>query len=151
MHIFNVPHTVRLVNRKRDEIYKRTEIRYNVVMSKYESQFTQRVIETIENRRRDAKMTIDDLCKASGIGRNSYYAKLRGERCFNTEDIDAVAEALGCDPFLILEEASALEPQTQYASVASQLEDVLGKKIQIEKAAYEDKNKNAESGRENMD
>ena len=35
--------------------------------------------------------------------------------------------------------------------LASQLEDVLGKKIQIEKAAYEDKNKNAESGRENMD
>lgn len=120
-------------------------------MSRYESQFTQRVIETIENRRRDAKMTIDDLCKASGIGRNSYYAKLRGERCFNTEDIDAVAETLGCDPFLILEEASAPEPQTQYASVASQLEDVLGKKIQVEKAAYEDKNKKTESGREDVD
>ena len=76
-------------------------------MSKYESLFTQRVIEVIENRRRDRNMTIDDLCAATGIGRNSYYNKIRGDRCFNTEEIDAIARVLGCDPFLILEEASA--------------------------------------------
>jgi len=46
-------------------------------MSKYESLFTQRVIEVIENRRRDRNMTIDDLCAATGIGRNSYYNKIR--------------------------------------------------------------------------
>lgn len=52
-------------------------------------------------------MTIDDLCTATGIGRNSYYNKIRGDRCFNTEEIDAIARVLGCDPLLILEEASA--------------------------------------------
>lgn len=74
-------------------------------MSKYESLFTQRVIEVIENRRRDRNMTIDDLCAATGIGRNSYYNKIRGDRCFNTEEIDAIARVLGCDPFLILKDA----------------------------------------------
>lgn len=76
-------------------------------MSKYESLFTQRVIEVIENRRRDRNLTIDDLCASTGIGRNSYYNKIRGDRCFNTEEIDAIAHALNCDPYLILGEAAA--------------------------------------------
>lgn len=66
-------------------------------------------------------MTIDDLCAATGIGRNSYYNKIRGDRCFNTEEIDAIARVLGCDPFLILEEASAkaqIESDAQLAKKA---------------------------------
>lgn len=78
-------------------------------MSKYESDFTQRVIETIEKKRHDEHMTIDRLCELAGIGRNSYYVKARGERCFNTEEIDALAKALGCDALLLLKEA-AQEP-----------------------------------------
>ena len=66
-------------------------------------------------------MTIDDLCAATGIGRNSYYNKIRGDRCFNTEEIDAIARVLGCDPLLILEEASAkaqIESDAQLAKKA---------------------------------
>lgn len=111
--VTNVPHPVRDVNRKRYVFYKSTEIRYNVDMSKYESLFTQRVVETIENMRRERRMTIDDLCKASGIGRNSYYAKLRCERCFNTEEIDAIARVLECDPYLLLEEAAMPKPDIE--------------------------------------
>lgn len=114
-------------------------------MSRYESLFTQRVIEAIENRRRDAKMIIDDLCKESGIGRNSYYTKIRGERCFNTEEIDAVARALHCDPFLILEEA--VQPKGQIVSVTDQFARLTGRKADYAKAAYEGDNKKAESGR----
>ena len=88
---------------------ERTEKRYNIGMSKYESDFTQRVIEAIGKKRHDKHMTIDRLCELAGIGRNSYYAKARGERCFNTEEIDAVAKALGCDALLLLKEA-AQEP-----------------------------------------
>ena len=84
-------------------------------MSKYDSDFTRRVTETIEQKRRDRKMTIDELCKKTGIGRNSYYTKQRGERCFNTEEIDAIAKALGCDALLLLEEASRKPDDTETA------------------------------------
>lgn len=89
-------------------------------MSKYDSDFTRRVTETIEQKRRDKGMTIDDLCKAAGIGRNSYYTKQRGERCFNTEEIDAIAKALGCDALLLLEEA-ACEPTDEEAMIRATL------------------------------
>ncbi|GAA6123990.1 hypothetical protein BPY_20980 [Bifidobacterium psychraerophilum] len=51
-------------------------------------------------------MSVDTLTRAAGIGRNSYFTKLRGERCFNTEEIDAIANALGLDPFIILTKAA---------------------------------------------
>jgi DNA-binding XRE family transcriptional regulator len=73
---------------------------------KYDSQFTQRVIEEIEKARHEAKMSVDTLARAAGIGRNSYFTKLRGERCFNTEEIDSIATALGLDPFIILTKAA---------------------------------------------
>lgn len=90
-------------------------------MSKYDSDFTRRVTETIEQKRRDRKMTIDELCKKAGIGRNSYYVKQRGERCFNTEEIDAIAKALGCDALLLLQEA-AQEPTDEEAVIKATLQ-----------------------------
>lgn len=114
-------------------------------MSKYESLFTQRVVETIENMRRERRMTIDDLCKASGIGRNSYYAKLRCERCFNTEEIDAIARVLECDPYLLLEEAAAPKPDVK--AIADQLIRVShGKTIpSVELASYHVDSRDLES------
>ena len=44
-----------------------------------------------------------------------------------------------------------LRQQSETASVASQLEKVMGRKIEVEKAAYRDENKKAESGREDVD
>lgn len=113
-------------------------------MSKYESLFTQRVIEVIENRRRDRNMTIDDLCAATGIGRNSYYNKIRGDRCFNTKEIDAIARVLGCDPLLILEEASAkaqIESDAQLAKKAfARMQTLVAKPgdTKAEQEAYEE-------------
>lgn len=114
-------------------------------MSKYESLFTQRVVETIENMRRERRMTIDDLCKASGIGRNSYYTKLRCERCFNTEEIDAIARALECDPYLLLENAAS--PSNGIETITNQLIKVAhGKNIPaIELAAYHDDSRDLEA------
>lgn len=93
------PHTVL--------IYKSTGIRYYVGMSpKYESMFTQRVIEEIEKARVDAHLSVADLVKRSGMPRNSFFTKIRGDRAFTTDDVDSLARALGLDPFLILRRAS---------------------------------------------
>lgn len=116
-------------------------------MSKYESLFTQRVIELIESKRRDRHITIDDLCKAAGIGRNSYYAKIRGERCFNTEEIDAIANVLDCDPYLLLEEAATTEPDiSDITERLLRVSSAHGKPIsQLGLAAYNDKNRDIEA------
>lgn len=73
---------------------------------KYESDFTQRVIEAIENARLDAGVSVQEIIMRSGIRRSSYFRKMRGETTFTTEDVDALARALGMDPFLLLSKAS---------------------------------------------
>lgn len=73
---------------------------------KYESGFTPRVIEVIENARLDKGISVQDLVDRSGIRRSTYFRKMRGETTFTTEDVDALARALELDPFLILREAS---------------------------------------------
>ncbi|WP_291053630.1 helix-turn-helix transcriptional regulator [Herbiconiux sp.] len=65
-----------------------------------------RVIDVIENARRDADVSQAELIQRTGMGRNTFYKKLRGEVPFNTNDIDVIAEALGCDPMLILRTAA---------------------------------------------
>ncbi len=68
--------------------------------------FSLRVIDVIENARHDAGMSQAELIQRSGIPRNSFYKRMRGEVPFNTNDIDAIASALDCDPMLILREAA---------------------------------------------
>lgn len=141
---YKVPYPLRTVNPKRHDFANVPENGTIFHMSKYESLFTQRVIEVIENRRRDRSMTIDDLCAATGIGRNSYYNKIRGDRCFNTEEIDAIARVLGCDPLLILEEASAkaqIESDAQLAKKAfARMQTLVAKPgdTKAEQEAYEE-------------
>lgn len=141
---YKVPYPLRIVNPKRHDFANVPENGTIFHMSKYESLFTQRVIEVIENRRRDRSMTIDDLCAATGIGRNSYYNKIRGDRCFNTEEIDAIARVLGCDPLLILEEASAkaqIESDAQLAKKAfARMQTLVAKPgdTKAEQEAYEE-------------
>lgn len=73
---------------------------------KYESTFTQRVIEMIENARLDAGVSVQELIERSGIRRSTYFRKMRGETTFTTEDVDALASALGLDPLLVLSSAA---------------------------------------------
>lgn len=73
---------------------------------KYESTFTQRVIEQIESARLDAGVSVQELIERSGIRRSSYFRKMRGETTFTTEDVDALARALGLDPLLVLSSAA---------------------------------------------
>lgn len=74
---------------------------------KYESSFTQRVIEAIENARLDSGTSVQELIERSGIRRSSYFRKMRGETTFTTEDVDALARALDLDPLLVLSEAAS--------------------------------------------
>lgn len=76
------------------------------MVPKYESDFTQRVIEAIEHARLDAGMSVQELIDRSGIRRSTYFRKMRGENTFDTEDVDAIARALGLDPFLLLRAAA---------------------------------------------
>ncbi|CAG7622364.1 helix-turn-helix domain-containing protein [Leucobacter soli] len=74
--------------------------------AKYESSFTQRVIAEIENARLDKGISVQDLISRSGIRRSSYFRKMRGETSFTTEDVDALANALGLDPMIVFKNAS---------------------------------------------
>ena len=77
--------------------------------------------------------------------------RVNGKRAIDTNDVDALAALSGTTGRSLMIKETLRQPVSETASVASQLEKVIGKKIQVEKAAYRDENKQAESGRENMD
>lgn len=84
--------------------------------------------------------------------------RVNGKRAIDTNDIDALASLSGTTGRSLMIELARLTKETlrrsvmsETSSVASQLEKVIGRKIEVEKAAYRDENKQAESGRENMD
>ena len=68
--------------------------------------FTDQTIKTIESTRQEVGMTTQELIRRSGIRRSTFFRKMRGDTSFTTEDIDALARAMGVDPFLILSNAS---------------------------------------------
>lgn len=68
--------------------------------------FTDQAIKTIESTRQEVGMTTQELIQRSGIRRSTFFRKMRGDTSFTTEDIDALAKAMGVDPFLILSDAS---------------------------------------------
>ena len=68
--------------------------------------FTDQAIKTIESTRQEVGMTTQELIRRSGIRRSTFFRKMRGDTSFTTEDIDALAKAMGVDPFLILSNAS---------------------------------------------
>lgn len=68
--------------------------------------FTDQAIKTIESTRQEVGMTTQELIQRSGIRRSTFFRKMRGDTSFTTEDIDALARALGVDPFLILSDAA---------------------------------------------
>lgn len=92
---------------------------------------------------------------AEVLGRTQPYVNDRttAKRAIDTDDIDALASLTGTTGRSLMIELARLtketlrQPVSETASVASQLEKVMSKKIEIERAAYKDKNKQAESGR----
>ena len=78
--------------------------------------------------------------------------RVNGKRAIDTNDVDALAALSGTTGRSLMIELARLtketlrQPVSETASVASQLEKVRGKKIQVEKAAYRDENKRVESG-----
>ena len=68
--------------------------------------FTDQAIKTIESTRQEVGMTTQELIRRSGIRRSTFFRKMRGDTSFTTEDIDALAKAMGVDPFLILSNAA---------------------------------------------
>lgn len=68
--------------------------------------FTDQAIKTIESTRQEVGMTTQELIRRSGIRRSTFFRKMRGDTSFTTEDIDALAKAMGVDPFLILSSAA---------------------------------------------
>jgi len=67
--------------------------------------FSLRVVQEIERARKDADLTATELVKRSGIGANTYFTKMRGERPFNTNEIDTLASAMNVEPEIILRRA----------------------------------------------
>ncbi len=70
------------------------------------SDFSLRVVAEIERARHDAGITARELIKRSTVGANTYFTKMRGDRPFNTNEIDLLAGALGVEPELILRKAA---------------------------------------------
>lgn len=66
------------------------------------SQFSWRVIDDIQKLIADKGMTDAQVIALSHIPRNTFYRKMRGETPFNLNDVDAIAGALGVDPFALL-------------------------------------------------
>lgn len=75
--------------------------------------FTDQAIKTIESTRQEVGMTTQELIQRSGIRRSTFFRKMRGDTSFTTEDIDALAKAMGVDPFLILSDAAERADATQ--------------------------------------
>jgi transcriptional regulator with XRE-family HTH domain len=67
--------------------------------------FARNVIRVIDEARQEAGMTKAALIEASGIPANTFHTRMRGERPFDLNDIDKIAQALGCDPILLLHKA----------------------------------------------
>ncbi|PPG29681.1 helix-turn-helix domain-containing protein [Pseudoclavibacter sp. RFBB5] len=66
------------------------------------SEFSRRVVRIIEDAVGKSGVSISQFLAEAGMSRNYYYTRLRGEKPFNTNDIEAIADALGLDAMEIL-------------------------------------------------
>lgn len=91
------------------------------------SGFSWRVIDTIQKLIEQRGMTDAEVIVRSGVPRNTFYRKMRGETPLNTNDIDAIAAALNVDPFDLLGAAASpnvttLRPRGVGGSAQDQLQ-----------------------------
>lgn len=66
------------------------------------SDFSWRLVDTIQKAIEARHMTDAEVIARSGVPRNTFYRKMRGETPLNTDDIDKLAYALGIDPFALV-------------------------------------------------
>lgn len=69
--------------------------------------FAQRVADVIDAKRKEVGMSKASLISESGMPANTFHTRMRGDRPFDLNDIEMLAAALGCEPEMILREASA--------------------------------------------
>lgn len=70
----------------------------NAPRSEVPSEFSRRVLANLSRLQSAAGMSNAALISASGLSRNYFYTRLRGEGPFNLEDIAGLARALDVDP-----------------------------------------------------
>lgn len=72
--------------------------------------FNWRVIDQIEKLIDDSGLTRAEVITRSGIRRNTFFVKMRGETALTTDDIWKLAKALEVEPELIFTRAAAAAP-----------------------------------------
>ena len=75
--------------------------------------FSWKVIDNIQKLIEARRITDAQVIARSGIPRNTFYRKMRGETPFTTDDLDKVARALEVDP------AHLMLSQADYTLVAN--------------------------------
>lgn len=126
-------------------IAKSAIFRYYVSMKQIDK-FTDNVIQEIEKKRLERGMSVAELIRRIGMTRSTFFRKMRGDTYFTTSDIDAIANALGCDALLLLREA-AKHPTDEERIVARLIQQLkestqeLAKNDPQQLAAYIDKGK----------
>ncbi|MDO5052368.1 MAG: helix-turn-helix transcriptional regulator [Pseudoclavibacter sp.] len=75
---------------------------------------SQQVAREIDHIRRQTGITVSELVRLAGMGANTYYTKMRGERPFTTNEVDNLARALGLSAQLLLVRAEdSITPKKQ--------------------------------------
>lgn len=69
--------------------------------------FSWRVIDVIQKLIAEKGITDAEVISRSGVPRNTFYRKMRGDTALTTDDIERLASALDVDPFAIIHAASA--------------------------------------------
>lgn len=75
------------------------------------SEFSWHLVDTIQKAIEARGITDAQVIARSGVPRNTFYRKMRGDTPLNTDDLDKIARALGMDPFSLV--------RGQYALAAS--------------------------------
>ncbi|MEV8023707.1 helix-turn-helix transcriptional regulator [Microbacterium sp. NPDC080220] len=77
--------------------------------------FNWRVIEQIEKLIDESGLTRAEVITRSGLRRNTFFVKMRGETALTTDDIAKLADALGVEPEVIFTRAAgeSTAPVTQ--------------------------------------
>ena len=69
--------------------------------------FNWRVIDQIEQLIDESGLTRAEVIIKSGMRRNTFFVKMRGETALTTDDIAKIAEALGVEPEVVFVRAAA--------------------------------------------
>src|SRR5690554_3466364 len=64
-----------------------------------------KVLDLLQDLIAERGITKSELVQQLNMGRNTFFAKMRGETALTTDDIADIADALGADPEMILRKA----------------------------------------------